>query len=198
MAKTRIHEHEEALSVYFRDMLAEPFAEPQQTEVEPVADTSAAEPAEVVTAPISIPSGRQKLLLCEIGEMKLAVAVDALNNILHWPESGLNQLPGSADWQLGVLSQQREHTRVIDIRQFLDKDANADAPPAGYILLVDERRQGIACDRINQIVQIDSDDINWRRDRSQRPWFTGVIADSMHSIIDIGELLTAIEQQKMA
>lgn len=217
MAKTRIYEQQQALSVYFRDMLADPGHMESLPASEPVVTTPAAtakvttqhdvsvdidteshqqavpELAANETPAISQAETSQKLLLCDIGGMSLAIAVSELNNIVHWPEQGLTHLPGSADWQLGILSDRQQHSEIIDVRGVLQTPDTGRPAAARYILLVDERRRGIACDRIQQIIQIDNDKVNWRQDQSQRPWFTGVIADSMHSIVDIPALLAALE-----
>jgi chemotaxis signal transduction protein len=129
--------------------------------------------------------------------MKLALDVSALNNIVHWPSSGLNQLPGHRDWQLGLFRDREQHIEVVDIRHLLQAEKRNGEQP-GYILLVNGRRMGVACDGISQIINIDDNHINWRSETSQRPWFSGVIADSMHSIIDLPALLTALEQGEMA
>lgn len=209
MAKTHIYEQEQALSVYFRDMLAEPQKKPVETP-QP-AETESAPPAPVITEPandklsqadgeqtstaIKSAGGEHKLLLCEIGGMNLAIAVSALNNIVHWPRQGLNQLPGQQDWQLGLLTERQQHAEVIDIRQLLQAPlADTEAQP-GYILLVDEKRRGIACDRIQHIVTVEDKAINWRQDTSQRTWFSGVIAETLHSIVDIPALLDELEQR---
>ena len=217
MAKTRIYEQQQALSVYFRDMLAEPGRIASQPTAEPVVttpvttpefinqlevstdtesgehDLTASEPEAHKAVTTSQAEISQKLLLCEIGGMPLAIAVSELNNIVHWPARGLTHLPGSADWQLGVLSDSEQQSEIIDIRGVLQAPDPEPHAAARYILLVNKRRHGIACDHIQHIIQIDYDKVNWRQDLSQHPWFTGVIADSMHSIVDIPALLAALE-----
>lgn len=208
MAKTAIHEQGQALSVYFRDMLAEP--EKKQPANEPVAitedigpdATALVENPPVETTPTEtvIPEAdhQENFLLCEIGGMPLAIAVSALNNIVHWPAQGLNQLLSRSDWQLGLLSNRNQHCDVLDIRSLLQAPDTAQEQQADYILLLDQGRRGIACHAIEQIRSIRADAINWRQDRSQRPWFLGVISDSMHSIVDINALLAALDNGEMA
>lgn len=211
MAKTQIYQQEEALSVYFRDMLAEPrpatekpshdIAVPERTEA-PVTPApvisehseNKTESQQIETTPVA---SSHKLLLCQISGMKLAFDVSALSNIVHWPASGLNQLPGRKNWQLGLYRDREQHMEVVDIRHLLQTNQPVPEQP-GYILLIGERRTGIACDGINQIINIDADQVNWRRDTSQRAWFKGVIADSMHSIIDLPALFDALEKSEMA
>ncbi len=215
MAKTQIYQQEEALSVYFRDMLAEPSpveemplpdsdrpeaipaAAATTTDSPPVASAQADIEAETPQPETRPAASSHKLLLCQINGMKLAFDVSALNNIVHWPKSGLNQLPGRHNWQLGLFRDRDQHIDVVDIRHLLQTGRHEDAKP-GYILLMNARRTGIACDGISQIINIDDDKINWRGDTTQRPWFSGVIAESMHSIIDLPALFTALERGEMA
>jgi chemotaxis signal transduction protein len=202
MAKKQIYQQKEALAVYFRDMLAEVQRAPADVSTVKsvrVPDTGL---SQIGTRPPAPPPSQQpkttspyKLLLCKVGGIKLAIPVSALNNIVYWPSSGLHQLPHSHDWQLGLLEDRGQHLEVIDIRQLLQ--APEPASPA-YILLINQPRYGIVCDSISRIVDIEEDQINWRQERSQRPWFSGVIADSMHSIVDISALLTALKQGEMA
>jgi len=214
MAKTQIHQQEDALSVYFRDMLADhrpvtetPAPETEAPQLVPEAAPEITQaPTDSVQTEIKTTQGtdttsvvtNHKLLLCHIGEMKLALDVSALSNIVHWPSAGLNQLPGRCHWQLGLFRDRDQHIEVVDIRHLLQTDQRDDEQQPGYILLINDRRIGIACDGISQIINIDDDNINWRHDTSQRPWFSGVIADSMHSIIDLTALFTALEQGEMA
>lgn len=200
MAKTQIYQQEEALSVYFRDMLAEPGKAKPAPETAPPPHTIEAEDktTQEQAAAISEAPAPLKLLLCEIGGIKLALTVAELNNIVLWPEQGLNRLPGQADWQLGLLSERDQQVEVVDIRPALQA-AGSEAPAqTRYILLVDGRRRGIACDSIEHIITVEAEAVNWRQDRSQRPWFSGVVADSMHNIIDLPTLLSALDSGEMA
>lgn len=204
MAKTAIHEQAQALSVYFRDMLAEPDTSQPAAKPVAVADTPAAPRSVTADNPPASQNitpaftGKENFLLCEIGGMPLAIAVSSLNNIVHWPQQGLNQIPGQSAIQLGLLSSHQQQTDVLDIRPMLQAPDTAAEPHADYILLLDKARRGIACNRIEQIRTLNTDAINWRQDCRQRPWFLGVISDSMHSIVDLTALLAAIDNGEMA
>jgi len=209
MAKTAIHEQAQALSVYFRDMLAEPEKTP--TLVENTVETDIAEAAvpnspadnqstldtnaDVVTPAVA---AKENFLLCQIGGMPLAIAVSSLTNIVHWPKQGLSQLPGQADWQLGLLHNRERQCDVVDIRVLLQTPDTTTKTSADYILLLDQGRRGIACNMIEQIRSINADAINWCQDRRQRPWFLGVLSESMHSIVDIEALLATLSDGEMA
>jgi purine-binding chemotaxis protein CheW len=213
MAKTQIYEQEQALSVYFDDMLAQPKPKQTQAPAKPaavsapntaplddaIAETHSAEVSEPVSQSESkapaIP-GNIRLLLCEIDDIKLAFPVSEINNIVRWPQQGLTQIPDQADWQLGLFSQKQKNSQIIDIRRLLNSGDETTPFPfqAQNILLIDERRWGIACHRIHHITSYQQDEINWRQELSQRPWFTGVVNEGMYNIIDIPALLAALQQ----
>ncbi|WP_284723098.1 chemotaxis protein CheW [Methylophaga thalassica] len=140
-----------------------------------------------------IPNIVLKILLCDIGGMKVAIKVDSLDKIIRWPTQGLSQIPGRKSWEVGLFSDNGQNTNVIDIRTLLHTPNKETALQANYILLVNDRRTGIACDNIEQIINKNSGDINWRHDTSQRPWFTGVLSETMHSILDISAIINALE-----
>lgn len=219
MAKTQIYQQKDALSVYFRDMLAEtrhvdeipaPVTDKSPVDIksDPVIEAEATPaPSTHEIAATEVDSTQEqetipvvsshKLLLCHIAGMKLAFEVSMLSNIVHWPKSGLNQLPGRQVWQLGLFRDRERSVEVMDIRHLLQSKQPVVEQPS-FILLMAERHIGIACDGISQIINIDNDQINWRHDITQRPWFSGVIADSMHSILDLPALFTALEEGEMA
>lgn len=208
MAKTQIHEQGQALSVYFDDMLAEPQSkqapppeaekkQPVQTEPDITAPPEQAAEPDALSSELITDTDKHKLLLCEIGGMNLAIAFTAVNNIVHWPAQGLSPATGQENWQLGTLTEE-SHVVVIDIGQLLQTTAADASNNAAYILLVDERRYGIACDRLNGIISVDDNEISWHQDRKQNPWFSGVIAASLHNIIDLPGLLNALVRDGMA
>lgn len=220
MAKVRIHEQEQALSAYFSDMLAEPKPRPvapspaqqevtpdsapqhESTELEPTLQqaevVSQEDPNTLSTNAAAERPAVHKLLFCEIAGMRLAIAVSALNNIVQWPQQGLKQIPDQADWQLGLLSDPRQDCKVVDIRAMLQAPDSHSPVSQTYILLVDDRRHGIACDRIEQIVNVEERAVDWFQDRSQRPWLPGIISDTMHTIVDIPALLAVLDTGEMA
>lgn len=185
MARHRpITAQQQALSVYFRDMLAEPF-KPAGTQPS-------------ATVPVPPPPGELTLLQCDIAGMALLLPVTALDNIVRWPSRPLTRLPASPDWLLGIYSERGHHTRVLDIRHLLEPSGKIPHAPPRYILLVDAQRHGIACDQIHHIVTVASSAVSRRRDLSHRPWFSGVVAEEMRSLLDIEALLDTLGVRELA
>ena len=210
MAKTQIYQQKDALSVYFRDMLAEPRKNarasadkkpsPPQSTPKPTQQTSLQpEPTpEKIQAESKAWEGPLRLFLCQIAGTNVALPVSELNNIVYWPQQGLVQLPEQAEWQLGLLSERGQQIEVIDISVVLQATPDAQEVRPRYILLVDGRRFGIACGAIEEIVSLEADAIHWREDNDPRSWFKGLITESMHTLIDLPALLASLNADDMA
>jgi chemotaxis signal transduction protein len=194
MAKPgKIFDQKQALSAYFRDMLAETRPHTLSDETAETRISAAtkpiAEPVAVVAADEEI-----KLLLCDVAGMAVAVPIAALDNIITWPDTPLTRIPGEPEWVLGVCSDREAHTRVADISRLLSSETGSEIQQTpAYILLVGNRRWGIACNRLRKIVTLTGKDINWRSDLTQRPWFRGVLVDSMSSVLDVDTLIAALQ-----
>lgn len=210
MAKTQIYQQKDALSVYFHDMLAEPRKStrtladkkpaPPESTPEPTNKPSLEPeptPEKIQTAPKAW-EGPLRLFLCQIVGIKVALPVSELNNIVHWPQQGLVQFPDQADWQLGLLSEHGQQIEVIDIGAVLQATPGEEKVQPRYILLVDGRRLGIACEAIEEIVSLETDTIHWREDNDPRSWFKGLLSESMHTLIDLPALLTSLDARDMA
>lgn len=204
MAKKQIHEQGQALIAYFNDMLTAPTtvtATKVATEATTAmsssddvkADAEAVAEAAPTLANVNERPDSLRVLLCDIDGVTLAVPMDFLNNIIRWPEQGLTALPEQAPWQLGVINQEHD-SQVIDLRHVL-QTANPSTPlQASYIVIVDERRWGIACHQIKQIVTYQAAAIKWHDDLSQPAWSQGIIRDGLYHIVDIPALLLTLEQ----
>lgn len=202
MAKKQIPDQQDALSIYFDAMLTTSTAKKksvpsQEVTVEAPTTNPIVEPEPVIEPQIPNPVERPetlRLLLCEIDNVKLALPVSMLNNIVQWPQQGLQQQVDQPDWKLGLLHQTTQISQIADIRSLLPIKARSAPLQANYILLVDEQRWGIACHHIQHVITCQSDAINWSENLTQQPWFTGIVNDGMYQIIDIPALLTALER----
>lgn len=210
MAKTQIYQQKDALSVYFHDMLAEPRKSPRNLadkKPSPHQNTPASTNKPSLQAESTAENGQTepntvesplRLFLCQIAGMKVALPVSELNNIVHWPQQGLVQYPDQTDWQLGLLSERGQQVEVIDIGAALQATPDAQQVSPRYILLVDGRRLGIACEAIEEIVSLEADAFHWREDNDPRSWFKGLVSESMHTLIDLPALLTSLVVSDMA
>lgn len=206
MAKTPIYDQSQALSAYFNDMLTTPApltktavsevtAPPPHTQAPANNDMLDAETA-IDTSDAVAPPESLRLLLFAINDIKLALPVSSLNNVVRWPEQGLNILPQQADWQLGVFEQKPQNSRVVDLSAFLQTESQLlPSSDTNYILLIAEYQWGIACQHIHQVASYQSSTaINWQHNQSQTTWCKGVIIEGNYQIIDVPALIATLDQ----
>lgn len=199
MAKTKIHTHEDALSVYFADMLSASFRSVTPTDTPPSAkiDTDmvvANVEHEPPPAPEIVPA-TSKYLLCEAAGLAIAIELLSLNTIIPWPQTGLMAVPGQPDMVLGLLNHRSQQTLVLNPSLLLNSKPVTEKPQYHYLLLFDDRRHAIACEHIDQILTLEPERIHWQK-RTQQSWHKGTVLEHLHSIVDLPVLLQQLLQEE--
>lgn len=138
--------------------------------------------------------GREKFqcLLFFVGSLKLAVPLVKLTRIKPWGEH-VTATPGRPPWFLGLLAQGGVKTGVIDTARLVfardrrsqaaDPAGEADEP--GHILMVEDGRWGLTCDRLGEVVELSPDAVRWRSGRTARRWLAGTVLDQMCALLDV-------------
>ena len=127
-----------------------------------------------------------------VAGLTLAAPLDRLHGIVEWPGE-LTELPGYADWFMGLLPNRGQNVRVIDTAQIIMSDGRVpDARPVlervNYVVLIDDGRWGLAADAIAQILTLSPDGVRWRGERGKRPWLAGTAVEQMCAVLDIDNL----------
>jgi len=192
---THIAEHEKALSAYLNDMLFDEPTDPQLTK-----DTVLSQHIIEQTLSDSDKVDENwrdspfQTLLFEIQGLKLAIPLHELNGILTWPEKPPPKIAGKPDWYLGLYSQDHKHTQIVDTAHIILPNTlkkNEDKP--NFIILIADGKWGLACNKVNQVVTLSSEEIRWRKEAGKRPWLAGTVLDKMCSILNIEALIKQLE-----
>jgi purine-binding chemotaxis protein CheW len=179
-------DQQDALQQYLQDMLHE--AAFTETQAETVAPDKVIFRDEAVVP--NHPATPFQALLFELHGMSLALPLDQLDGIEKWPTSALPKIADKPAHYLGLLSRPGLHTQVIDPGNVLQTDPDKTLPPR-YILLVDDKRWGLAVSSVKKVLTIDGDDCKWRQ-AGQRPWFAGTVLSGLTHILDLSALLKAL------
>ncbi len=176
-----------------------PQIEPVQELVEapPETDTSAStdidaqlNESEIVDT-YDIPAEPFQVLLFKVAGLSLAVRLIELNGVVEWDETKITEMPGHSDFYLGLLQYLGNSTPIIDTAKLVfpaDKlvSLSADKPyeRVKRIVLIDDSKWGLACDEIDEVIELVSDAVKWRQDRSKRKWMAGTVIEHMCALID--------------
>ena len=64
-------------------------------------------------------------------------------------------------------------------------DLAGEAGEPGHILMVEDGRWGLTCDRLGEVVELSPDAVRWRSGRTARRWLAGTVLDQMCALLDV-------------
>ncbi len=177
-------DQQDALQQYLQDMLNEAaYTEPRIEEQQAVTPQTVT----IIAAPPATPF---QALIFEVQGLSLALPLDQLDGIEKWPAAPLPKIADKPAHYLGLLSRPGLHTQVVDPGTILQTDTTNPQEPR-YILLVDNKRWGLAVSSVKKVLTIETDDCKWRQP-GQRPWFAGTVLSGLTHIVDLPALLKAL------
>ena len=179
---------------------AKPVVEiPQKVEVESKEET----PAEVsvvaetvgkeVTTESIVPEWANEpfqILLFEVAGLKLAVPLIELSGVIEWKD-GVTEMPGHADFYMGILQHLDYKIAVIDTARMILpvnklEELIEDDPRerVNHIVLIDDYKWGLACDKIGEVITLKPDEVRWRTSKTTRGWLAGTVIEHMCALLN--------------
>lgn len=143
-------------------------------------------------------------LLFFVGGLKLAVPLVKLTRIIPWGEH-VTQTPGRPPWFMGLMPFDGRQTGIIDTAKLVfprdrlsqreEQVRNGEADGIySRILMVENGRWGLCCDRVDAVVSLQADAVRWRTERTSRRWLAGTVTSQMCALLDIESLAAEITQ----
>lgn len=139
--------------------------------------------------------GRFECLLFTVAGLKLAVPLVSLGSI-HRIEREFTPLVGRIDWFLGLYQTGDRNIRTVDTAKWVMPKQYHDKVIEGYkfIIRLGDSDWGVACDSVEQAIQLRPDQVKWRTERSKRSWLSGTVIDHMCALLD-ADMLNFLLQQ---
>jgi len=134
------------------------------------------------------------VLLFEVAGLTLAVPLVKLKGVVP-NVNGLTGMPGHSALFLGVTPYQGVQSKVVDTARFvLPQDRAArlgdDASErSAHLVVIDEGRWALACSKIGDVIELESDQVKWRTAAGKRRWLAGTVIEQMCALLDIDELV---------
>ncbi len=130
--------------------------------------------------------------------MNLVVPLISLCSIAEWQQD-LIRLPGQPDWSMGVFMHRGKRVVVIDTARLIMPDrlgqVSAERPRGSHILIIGDGRWGLACDSLLSPLNLEKDDVRWRRRAGERAWMAGTLIEQLSVLLNVDELLAMVEQR---
>ena len=141
-----------------------------------------------------------QILLFEVAGLKLAVPLVELSGVIEWKDS-ITAMPGHADFYMGILQHLGNKIAVIDTAKMvlpISKQAqliNDDAVErVNHIVLIDDYKWGLACDKIGEVMTLKPDDVRWRTSNSNRSWLAGTVIEHMCALLNSEGFASMLEK----
>lgn len=202
-------DQELALGAYLESLLRVPVEASQapgarQSErVTAVVESPSTDDALSVPAPASRQwaQGRFPCLRFKVAGLTLAVSLERLNGVLPWPADGVNPMPGHAPWFLGLLAHQGRQIKVIDTAwHVLPQDrreeltTERDMARLKNIVVIGDGQWGLACDTVDEVMNLEPEAVKWRSAGGKRPWLAGTVIAHMCALLDADAYAQMLEQ----
>jgi len=140
-----------------------------------------------------------QVILLELDGLKLALPLYELNGIIKYP-SKLNQLPFPAPWVLGVHATGEHNTRIVDTAALLlpsryhARNIEHQDPRQHLIVLIGHGEWGLDCLGASDVIELQPEQVNWRSDRSKRPWLAGTVREHLCALLDTTAFVSWLER----
>ena len=164
-----------------------------QAKVENVCDDS---------VPVSYyhPTQEFQVLFFQIGKLNLAVPLEHLSGVLKVASEKVIPVPGYAPWHLGLMRYQGSTVNIVDTAKLIvpshRKEIVEDRRSYRYFILLDERRWGLGCHAVADVVTLQPIEVKWRNNRTLQPWLAGTIIEKMCALIDVEGFLRMLHQHR--
>ena len=190
----QIADHEDALDIYFNEMLVDSAADivTGKTEIRvgkatPTTDYDQNKPFQA--------------LLFDINGLQLAIRTEDIKAILPWPETPLEQSQETPDNQaiMGFYNLVPNQIKVINTAYIIlpiQHRHNIMIP--SFMIVVGEGNWALSCHKINTIITLSPEDIRWRKKIGARPWLAGTSIEKNCSIVNLTGLVNLLSPQILA
>jgi len=146
----------------------------------------------VETAPII--DETLQIMMFKTAGLTLAVPLIELSGVISWPDT-VTEMPGHSESYLGIVQHLGKNIPIIDIAQIVFPHDrlnsvvdSASRNALNRIVFINNFEWGLACDEVNDVICINSEQIKWRQSASKRPWLAGTVVDHMCALLDTKEL----------
>lgn len=137
-----------------------------------------------------------QVLQFNLSGLNMAISMSDLDRTVAWPEK-LFTASDKCFLCLGVLFDETHEIPVIDLaRVIVPERLREQQIPLVYeqIMITTDRRWGLACHGVSEMVTIESSAVNWRSERTSRKWLAGTISSYGSALLDVQALESLLQQ----
>ena len=142
---------------------------------------------------------RFECLLFSVAGLQLAVPLVSLGAI-YKIESNFTPLVGRASWFMGLYRHDERNVRVVDTAQLVmpDRVVSTTREKYRYIIRLGGNNWGMACDSVQEAIQLEPEEVKWRTEQSKRAWLSGTVIEHMCALIDVNALGDILKKEALS
>ena len=143
-----------------------------------------------------------QVLLFTVAGLKLAIPLVELSGVVEWTDK-VTEMPGHADFYMGILQHLEHKIPIIDTAKMVfpaNKQAELVADKARqrvkHIVLIGNHQWGLACDKIGEVITLESKGVRWRSADNSRTWLAGTVIEHMCALLNAEGFATMLKNDE--
>jgi len=140
-----------------------------------------------------------QVLLFTVAGLKLAIPLVELSGVVEWTDK-VTEMPGHADFYMGILQHLEHKIPIIDTAKMVfpvNKQAELVGDKARqrvkHIVLIGNHQWGLACDKIGEVITLESKGVRWRSADNSRTWLAGTVIEHMCALLNAEGFATMLK-----
>jgi purine-binding chemotaxis protein CheW len=141
-----------------------------------------------------------QVLLFKVSGITLAVPLDSLNGILEWNEDNITEMPGAAEYFLGLLPERDRQIKLVDTASIVVPSnfrQNHCRENLQKIILIGDGEWGLACDVVDEVITLAPTDVRWRSNQGLRPWLAGTVVEQMSALLNVDKFVDLLSSEQL-
>lgn len=141
-----------------------------------------------------------QVLLFKVSGLTLAVPLQSLNGILEWNGANITEMPGHAEYFLGVLPERDKQIKVVDTAALVVPSKFRQGhcrENLQKIILIGDGEWGLACDSVAEVINLAPEGVRWRSSRGLRAWLAGTVIEQMCALLDIDKFVDLLASERL-
>jgi purine-binding chemotaxis protein CheW len=140
-----------------------------------------------------------RLLLFKTAGIPLAISQACISAVVDVERAGLKHNLSEDGVVVKRFNYQGRDIHILDTRDIIlpndhpARHLNEDEREV-HVLLLNDAAYGLLCDEVGARVDIGRENVEWRSQRSTRPWLAGMVKECNHALLDEVEIIDACEQ----
>lgn len=190
---TQLLDPREALTGYLESLFRDAPAAAGETVTSRALETpTTAGPKSTFVPPSAAPSDPGRCAVIRLGTLRLALPLSELYGIRRQADR-LSRLPGQPAWVLGVSGMGGDRVVVVDTAMMLARGGAPQEYPDLHLVTIAAARWALACNGVETAISLAANAVRWRERREEDPWFAGVVADELCTLVDVPAMIAWLD-----